>query len=194
MSNSLKIASQVVAAILVSPLTISYLLLAALLDEDLLLSGYSQFLSLLPGKTGNYLRAGFYRFILTQFRPNAIVSFLCLLSQRDTEIEGNVYIGPQCNLGKCHIGKNTLLGSGVHVMSGKNQHHFARLDVPIKDQGGQLEKITVGEDCWVGNGAMIMANIGDHCIVGSGSVVIEDVPGHSIVAGNPAKVIGTRTG
>jgi acetyltransferase-like isoleucine patch superfamily enzyme len=77
-------------------------------------------------------------------------------------------------------------------MSGKGQHNFDNLDVPIKDQGGVFEKITIGENCWLGNGAMIMANIGDGCIVGAGSVVTNDMPANSIVAGNPAKVIKNR--
>jgi virginiamycin A acetyltransferase len=53
-------------------------------------------------------------------------------------------------------------------------------------------KVTIGEDCWVGNGALIMANIGDKCIVGAASVVTKDIPDYSIVAGNPAKIIRNR--
>jgi acetyltransferase-like isoleucine patch superfamily enzyme len=121
-----------------------------------------------------------------------VISFLVLLSQQDTEIASGVYIGPQSNIGKCRIGKNTLLGSGVHIMSGKNQHNIGDLDSPIKDQGGTFEKISIGQDCWVGNGALIMANIGDKCVVGAGSVVVNDVPAYSIVGGNPAKIIKKR--
>jgi len=120
---------------------------------------------------------------------DAVVSFLTLFSQHDTEISTGVYIGPQCNIGKCKIGQDTLLGSGVHIMSGKGQHNFDDLSKPIKHQGGSFEKITIGQDSWVGNGALIMANIGKHCVVAAGAVVINDVADYSIVAGNPAKVI-----
>ena len=75
---------------------------------------------------------------------------------------------------------------------GKNQHFFYETDTPIKDQGGKFEKIVIGENCWIGNGALVMANIGDHCIIGAGSVVTEDVPAYSIVAGNPARIIKNR--
>ncbi len=78
-------------------------------------------------------------------------------------------------------------------MSGKTQHYFDDIETPIKDQGGEFEKITIGEDCWIGNGALIMANIGKKCVIGAGSVVTHDVPDYSIVAGNPAKVIKKRT-
>lgn len=88
--------------------------------------------------------------------------------------------------------KNTLLGSGVHIMSGKKQHHINDLETPIKDQGGDYEKIVIGEDCWIGNGALVMADIGEHSIIGAGSVVVDKIPPFSIAVGNPAKVIQTR--
>jgi len=181
-------------ALLMAPITLLYFVFSSILTKDSVLTSFSQLLSLIPGKLGVYLRAGFYRFVFTQCSPDAVISFLVLFSQADTEIAEGVYLGAQCNIGRCSIGKNTLLGSGVHVMSGKGQHSFDDLELPIKDQGGVFEKITIGENCWFGNGAMIMANIGDGCIVGAGSVVINDMPNHSIIAGNPAKVIKNRLG
>ncbi|MEI8648935.1 acyltransferase [Paraglaciecola sp. Hal342] len=169
-----------------------YILLGSLFNNDGLLTSFSQFLSLLPGKPGVYLRAGFYRFTLTRCSPDAVISFLVLLSQKDTEIAEGVYIGPQSNIGRCRIEKNSLLGSGVHVMSGKEQHNFSDLTRPIKEQGGTFHKVRIGQNCWIGNGAMIMANIGANCIVGAGSVVSSDIPDNSIVAGNPARVIKSR--
>jgi len=177
------------AAIIISPVTLIYLLLNFMLKSDSLFSTFSQLLSLIPGKCGSYFRTGFYRFSMKICSPDAVISFLTLFSQRDTEISTGVYIGPQCNIGKCRIGQDTLLGSGVHIMSGKGQHNFSDLSKPIKDQGGRFEKVTIGSGSWLGNGSLIMANIGNHCVIAAGAVVIEDVADYSIVAGNPAKVI-----
>ena len=141
----------IISVLMVLPLLIVYWVLNIFVGSDSLFAGFSQFLSLLPGKTGCYLRAGFYRFTMTLCSKDTVISFLVLFSQRDTEIEQGVYIGPGCNIGKCKIGKNTLLGSGVHIMSGKGQHSFDDLDTPIKDQSRNFEKITIGGDCWVGN-------------------------------------------
>jgi acetyltransferase-like isoleucine patch superfamily enzyme len=126
---------------------------------------------------------------MTSCAPNVLIGFATLFSQQDTEIDEGVYIGPQCNIGKCAIGKNTLLGSGVHIMSGKGQHNFSDPEKPIKDQGGVFTKVSVGENCWLGNGALVMANIGRGSVVAAGSVVIDDVPAGVIVGGNPAKVL-----
>lgn len=180
------------AALLIAPVTIVYLTLSQVVSKNFLITGFSQALSLLPGKTGNYLRAGFYRFALTHCSPDATISFGTLFSQQDTEIEAGVYIGPQCNIGKCKIGANTLIGSGVHIMSGKGQHNFDDLSTPIKDQGGQLEKVEIGANCWLGNCALVMANIAEDSVIGAGSVVVHNLPKLSIAAGNPAKVIQVR--
>jgi acetyltransferase-like isoleucine patch superfamily enzyme len=176
-----------------SPITISYLLLNHFLKSDALFAGFSQTLSLIPGKVGSYLRAAFYRFTLTSYHPSIYIGFLTILSQRETEINTGVYIGPQCNIGKCKINKDVLLGSGVHIMSGKEQHNFSNIEIPIRDQGGSFKKISIGEGAWIGNGALVMANVGRSCIVAAGSVVIDDVSDYAIVAGNPAKIIKMRT-
>lgn len=87
----------------------------------------------------------------------------------------------------CRIGENTLIGSGVHVLSGSRQHSFEDTSTPIQEQGGQFEKITIGADCWLGNSAIVMANLADHSIVAAGSVLTKasNRPG-TILAGNPA--------
>jgi acetyltransferase-like isoleucine patch superfamily enzyme len=152
----------------------------------------SQFSSLIPGRLGSYFRNALYSIIMTNCSNNGVIYFGTLFSHPDTEIHDDVYIGPQCNIGKSIIGKNTLIASGVHILSGKNQHNFDDIDTPIQQQGGHYEKITIGEDCWIGNTAVIMANVGNKAIVAAGAVVVSDVPDYAIVAGNPAKVIKIR--
>lgn len=167
-------------------------LLLPISRETSLFMGFSQAVSLVPGVSGSYLRIAFYRCVMKQCESDSFIGFGTLFSHRDTELHGGIYIGPQCNIGLSVIHRNCLLGSGVHLLSGKNQHRFDDLETPIRMQGGELKKITLGENSWVGNGAIIMANVGRDCIVGAGSVVTDDVPSGSIVVGNPAKVIRNR--
>jgi len=181
-----------ISTFIVSPLIILNAVLSKLTSDDSFFVLCSQILSLIPGKLGNYLRKNFFRFGMSYCDANCLIGFSTLFSHRDTEIHENVYIGPQCNIGKSKVEKNCLLGSGVHVLSGKGQHNFDNIDTPIQEQGGHFSKVTIGEDTWIGNGAIIMANIGKKCVIGAGSVVIKDIPDYAIVGGNPAKVLKSR--
>lgn len=180
------------ALIVVSPLVVLYWLLRPVSREDSLFAAFSQTVSLFPGLLGSYLRIAFYRGAMSHCAGDSYIGFGTLFSHRDTELHSGIYIGPQCNIGLSVIHRNCLLGSGVHLLSGKNQHRFDDPDTPIRLQGGEFTKISLGENTWVGNGAIIMANVGRDCIIGAGTVVTNDIPPGSIVAGNPGKVVRSR--
>ena len=176
----------------VTPVVLLYWFLRPVCREDSLFSGFSQALSLIPGLVGSYLRIAFYRCVMTHCSADSYIGFASLFSHCDTELHSGIYIGPQCNIGLSVIHRNCLLGSGVHLLSGKNQHRFDDPDTPIRLQGGEFTKISLGENTWVGNGAIIMANVGRDCIIGAATVVTNDIPPGSIVAGNPGKVVRSR--
>lgn len=181
-----------VCTILIFPLYLSYRLLGFVACRDELFAGYSQLLSLIPGKSGSYLRNSFYRLTMTRCDDGVVFSFGTIFSQRDTEIGSGTYLGPQCNFGSCAVGRDCLVGSGVHVLSGKRQHAIDNLDTPIREQGGTLTKVKIGDDCWIGNSAIIMADVGNQCVIAAGAVVVDPVKDRSIVGGNPARLIRER--
>lgn len=181
------------STIAVFPFFLAYQLSLVWSDRDSVFSGASQFFSLIPGVFGSYLRTAFYELAMQSCEVDIYIGFGVLFSQRATEIDHGVYIGPQCNIGLCRIDRCVLLGSGVHLLSGKHQHHFSDPVIPVQEQGGVFSKITIGEDSWIGNGAIVMANVGRKCVVGAGAVVTHPVDDFSIVAGNPAVVVGHRS-
>jgi len=71
---------------LTSPLYLAYRLLSIAGDDDSLFQSFSQLLSLIPGKPGNYLRASFYRLACTNTSDEISVGFLTVFSHRDTTI------------------------------------------------------------------------------------------------------------
>lgn len=177
--------------LMIFPLYLLYIL-TSIIAKNKSIAGYSQLLSLVPGKFGSYCRIAFYRLTMTACNYDSVIGFATIFSQKDTEIGKGVYIGPQCNIGMCKIGDDCLIASGVHIMSGNMQHNFDNLETPIQQQGGSYTKIEIGEDSWVGNGSLVMANIGKKCIIGAGSVVTREVADYSIMVGNPAKLIKVR--
>jgi maltose O-acetyltransferase len=53
------------------------------------------------------------------------------------------------------------------------------------------QPIEIGEDVWVGGGAIILpgVRIGSRAVIGAGSVVTRDVPDDTFAAGNPCRVM-----
>jgi len=94
--------------------------------------------------------------------------------------------------GGIEIGANALLSPGVQCISGN--HIFDDPDIPIKYQGTEYGKITIGEDCWLGTNVIVLpeVTIGRGAVIGAGAVVTKDIPAYAIALGVPAKVVGHR--
>jgi len=192
MRAQIKSSVRLASTMLALPLWLAYRALSLIGNQDSVFQSFSQALSLIPGKPGIYLRASFYTLSCPGTSIDISVGFLTVLSHWNTTIEKGVYVGPQCNIGKCTIGENTLVGSGVHILSGSKQHEFSDINRPIKEQSGTFTKIRIGHDCWLGNTAVVMSDIGDHCVVAAGSVVTKPTKPGLIVAGNPARTVRSR--
>lgn len=185
-----------VALLLVSPLLAAYRLSRFLAPQrgDSAFQGHSQLLSLVPGTPGVFVRRAFYRACIQSPPRDCSIGFGTIFSTPAIGIGEGTYIGEYCNIGDVMLGRDVLLGSNVTLLSGRRQHDATRRDVPIRHQGGTYELITIGDDVWIGNGAIVMADVGAHAIVAAGAVVVKPVPPYHVVAGNPARTIGTRDG
>lgn len=192
--SALKRTLDAVAVALVLPFVGLYALLrlVARRRPDSLFQAFSQFFSLGPGLPGDYLRRAFYRLTIDSCAEECSIQFGTIFATSAVGIGYGVYLGANCNIGHCTIGDDTLLGSNVTILSGKRQHNFARLDVPIRFQGGDYRSVSIGRDVWIGNGAIVLEDVGDQAVVAAGAVVVKPVEARTIVGGNPATVIGHR--
>lgn len=191
-----KLIADVVALIVAAPLGVLYALLASLAPSrrETTFQAFGQFVSLWPGLPGDYLRRAFYRLTLAGCAPDCSIQFGTLIVVPEVHIGHGVYIGVHGNIAHCRIGDDTLLGSNVTILSGNRQHHFDRVDIPIRHQGGSHRTVSIGRDVWIGNGAIVLHDVGDHAVVAAGAVVTKPVEPWTIVGGNPARVLGRRDG
>ncbi|MGH9708570.1 MAG: hypothetical protein ACRD5R_17610, partial [Candidatus Acidiferrales bacterium] len=51
-----------------------------------------------------------------------------------------------------------------------------------------LVEVLIGANCWIGAGAIVMADIGEGPTIGAGAVVANPIPAGSVAVGNPARV------
>jgi acetyltransferase-like isoleucine patch superfamily enzyme len=112
------------------------------------------------------------------------------------DIGNDTYIGPHCVLGAgggISIGKSVMLGAYIQLLA--ENHAFADSHLPVSVQGVTRRGIAVEDNCWLGNGVIVLddVRIGEHSVIGAGSVVTHDVPSRSVAVGNPARVIKTRS-
>lgn len=114
---------------------------------------------------------------------------------------GFVKIGKNCSIhsftviygdGGVTIGDKVRIAT--HVVIVPNDHNFDNLNQDIYEQGLTRKEITIGDDVWIGAGAIILAGvkIGSHSVIAAGAVVTKDVEENTIVGGVPAKVLRKR--
>ncbi|UVJ39590.1 sugar O-acetyltransferase [Arthrobacter sp. CJ23] len=81
----------------------------------------------------------------------------------------------------CQIGPNVQLLTPTHPVAPQ----------PRRDRLEAAEPITIGDNVWLGGGAIVLpgVTIGSNSVIGAGSVVTKDIPANSLAVGNPARVI-----
>ncbi|MGE7544932.1 acyltransferase [Sporosarcina newyorkensis] len=107
----------------------------------------------------------------------------------------NVVIRPQCmliadNEGEIVIKDDVLIAPGVHIYV--NNHEFARIDIPINQQGyTPSQSVVIEEGAWIGANVVILpgVKIGKNAVIGAGSIVTKSIDSYCLAVGNPAKVI-----
>jgi len=87
-----------------------------------------------------------------------------------------------------------MLAGHVLVLSGVQQHNFDKTDIHINEQGGDGIVVYIGQDYWICDGSLVVADIAPGSDVGAGSVVNKTLDSYSIISGVPVKVIGMRKG
>ena len=190
MRSHLKTVLNMVAAVLVLPCTATCWIAKKLgIGELESFLFWGQFLAIIPGLPGAYLRRAFYRMTLDYCAPDCHIGFGTLFAHRESRVESKVYIGNYAMLGHVDLKRGCLIGSRTSILSGMNQHQFSPDGTWLPANLEDFVQITVGENAWVGESAVIMADIGKGAAVSAGSVVSQALPEFVVVAGNPARFV-----
>lgn len=150
----------------------------------------SGLLALVPGLAGMKLRHEWYSRTLARCGTGLGVQWLTVLKWPDATVGDDVGIGVHCWIAHADIGSHVIIAPFVRIHGGHG-HRTAR-GVLLVDQPNQEERVRVGDDCWIGDGAIIMADLAPGTVVGAGAVVISPTAPYSIVAGVPAREIAKR--
>ena len=126
------------------------------------------------------------------------------------------YLGANCSLGNCIIGRYCSIGSNVKLISSLHptsifvsthpaffskakQAGFTYVDKNLFDEHKYVDRkkhisVIIGNDVWIGNNVTILGGIriNDGAIIATGAVVSKDVKPFEIVGGVPAKHIKFR--
>jgi len=174
------------------PLFFVYALLRPLKGRDNAFRDCMESLAVVPGLIGRYMRVTFLRIIADGCHPSVGVGFGTIFTKAGVVLKEGTNIGSYCQIGLATFEKNALLSSGIFVTSGAQQHGISDLSLPISQQPGVDERVTIGEGCWIGIRSVIMADVGKGAVVAAGAVVTKPVPDYAIVGGVPARVIKSR--
>lgn len=118
----------------------------------------------------------------------------------------NIFFGNNCEVNmNCtflddniiRIGNNALIAPNVQIYTAYHPTNAVDRFGEPKDDGSfefcktQTAPVTIGDNVWIGGGAIIMpgVTIGDNVVIGAGSIVTKDIPSNTIAYGNPCRVM-----
>ncbi len=179
--------------ILMLPFGVLAKLTYKLFGSQILFTMFGEFLSLIPSFPGYFSRGCYYQMTLAKADIELFLAFGSYISKIETRIGKNVAIGGRTTIGLAEIGDNAAIANHVSVLSGRRQHNFDDPGSLVVDAEGVFDKIVIGNNVFIGDQSVVMANIGDKSIIGAGSVVVKEIPSYSVAVGNPAKVVKKRT-
>ena len=108
-----------------------------------------------------------------------------------TSFNANVHINASVG-GTIQIGDSCLIGPNVVMRTAG--HRFDNPRIPIRQQGHIALDINIGNDVWIGAGAIVLGGVSIviGAVIGAGAVVTKDIASMDVAVGIPARMIRSR--
>lgn len=102
------------------------------------------------------------------------------------EIGNDVFINDNSSIicrKNISIGNNCLIGQNVYIYD--NDHKYED-SIVINNQGFKSSQVKIGNNVWIGTGAIILrgVTIGDNVVIGAGSIVKKNIPQNTVFYNN----------
>ncbi len=111
----------------------------------------------------------------------------------------SIIIGENTFIGQSHIavtennssiiiGDDCMLSSNINIRTG-DSHSI--IDIEKKSRINYAQNISIGNHCWIGEGAKILKGVilDENVIVATGAIVTSGFPNNVLIGGNPAKIL-----
>ena len=126
-----------------------------------------------------------------QFRKN----FIIMIREGFLQIGNGTCFNNNCSIncmGSIKIGDNCLFGESVKLYD--HNHIYSDPYKNIIEQGFNIGKIEIGNNCWIGSNVTILNNVtvGDNVIIGANSLIYKSIPSNTIVKCKSEIVITSR--
>lgn len=110
-------------------------------------------------------------------------------------IGNNSTMGNDCFVGAAggvKIGEFVAIGQNVRFHS--ENHEFSDRNKLICEQGVTNKGIEVGNDVWIGAGAVLLdgVKVGNGAVIGANTLVNRDIPDYAVAVGTPARIVRMR--
>jgi virginiamycin A acetyltransferase len=155
-------------------------------------TGAGEFLSLVPGRVGMFLRRMWYVATLAACGPRLRVGHGSVIRSPQSRVGDDCVLTDFVRVGYAWFGSDVIVGDHAFIQ-GRGRRHDRR-DVPLRRQGGQYKLVRIGDDVWIGTGASVLADVAAHSVVGAGAVVTRTFGEWQVLGGVPAKVLRERPG
>ena len=151
----------------------------------------------MPYQPGRFLRNTVYPWFFKKTGKNVRFFEGCIFKYpSETELGNNVTINQNCffvGKGGLVLGDDVMVGAGCKIVT--SSHNASDISVPMIKQGMTFEKITIGNDVWLGFDVIVLpgSKVGNGVILAAGCVLTgKDTGNYTIWGGVPAKQISER--